>query len=260
MKPAIVVLAVLLGGSLKTLAQPAGMVKIPAGNYRPFLVSGEKRPAIKVGSFYLDVHAVTNADFLQFVRANPTWARSKVSRIFADDNYLKQWAGDLRIGDPRIEASPVTNISWFAADAYSQWKGKRLPTMVEWEYAGGAVPVKDRSGAGLTRLILEWYDHPAPLVLPPVQSTYRNVFGVFDMHGLVWEWVEDFNSVIANGAGEAGSNPFVCGAGSAGAADKEDYAAYMRFAFRQSLQASYTVGSLGFRCARDIETTNLQKK
>jgi formylglycine-generating enzyme required for sulfatase activity len=46
---------------------------------------------------------------------------------------------------------------------------------------------------------------------------------------------------------------FYCAAGSAGTANKADYAAYMRYAFRESLQATYTVGSLGFRCAQDIK-------
>lgn len=45
-----------------------------------------------------------------------------------------------------------------------------------------------------------------------------------------------------------------CGAGAVTAADKNDYASFMRIAFRSSLKAGYTAGSLGFRCARDVET------
>lgn len=249
MKTAGMLLLVLCGWALAA-AQP--MVRIPGGVYNPFLVTGKGPSKITVRSFELDEHAVTNAEFLQFVRANPRWQRSKVVRIFADSNYLKHWRGDAEIGDPRIGNSPVTNVSWFAANAYCRWKGKRLPTMAEWEYAAGAAPLHHKGGQALTRLILEWYDHPTPAVLPAVESTYKNAFGVYDMHGLVWEWVEDFNSVLI--ASGAENNPFVCGAASLGTASKEDYAAYMRYAFRQSLQAGYTVGSLGFRCARDVET------
>lgn len=251
MRTACIILLFLFCGALGSQAQPAGMVAIPGGSLKPFLLSGDRLRTIRVRPFYLDIHAVTNEEFLQFVIANPGWRRSRIARIFADSNYLKQWTGDMEIGDQRIRKSPVTNVSWFAANAYCRWRGKRLPTMAEWEYAAGAAPAHARGTRNLTRLILEWYDHPTPPVLPPVGSAYKNVFGAYDMHGLVWEWVEDFNSVIPQGGGGVDANPFVCGAGSLATANKTDYAAFMRYAFRESLQASYTVGSLGFRCAQD---------
>jgi sulfatase modifying factor 1 len=233
-----------------------GMIPLPAGEFKPFLLANGQQRAVKIHSFYMDVHAVTNGEFLAFVRANPEWERSNVPRIFADINYLKHWKGDLEIGDDRIRNSPVTNVSWFAANAYCKWKGKRLPTLAEWEYGGGVSPVNEKHTRDLTRIILGWYDHPTPAVLPAVESTYKNRFGLWDMHGLVWEWVDDFNSILPQaGAGsrEPATNVFVCGAGSFGTANKKDYAAYMRYAFRESLQATYTVRSLGFRCVRDIE-------
>ncbi|HEV2483014.1 MAG TPA: formylglycine-generating enzyme family protein [Puia sp.] len=224
-----------------------GMIRVPGGMFQPFLlVSGEKREK-RVPAFLLDQHAVTNAEFLEFVKADPEWRRSRVLRLFADANYLRQWSGDLQIGDEKTGNSPVTNISWFAANAYCKWRGKRLPTLDEWEYAAAALPENARPGASLSRIILGWYDHPTPAVLPSVGSTYKNKFGIWDMHGLIWEWVEDFNSVMLQGGN------FYCAAGAAGTANKEDYAAYMRYAFRESLQATYTVGSLGFRCAEDIK-------
>lgn len=234
---------------------PVGMVKIAGGSYRPFLQPNNQPDIVKVRPFYLDVHAVTNADFLAFVKANPRWVRSKVPRIFADENYLKQWAGDLDIGNNTIKNSPVTNISWFAANAYCRWKGKRLPTLAEWEYAASAAPVNMKKNAKLTTIILGWYDHPAPTLLPPVESTYKNVLGLYDMHGLIWEWVGDFNSIITQGENRntgTGNNSLFCAAGSLNTVNKEDYAAFMRYAFRESLQAAYTVGSLGFRCAMDV--------
>src|SRR6185437_11268749 len=200
MKAMCIILVMLCGWGL-VAAQPVGMMRIPGGNFEPFILTGSQRQMVKVRSFYLDEHAVTNVEFLQFVKANPGWRRSKVVRIFADSSYLKQWAGDLEIGDPRLSKSPVTNISWFAATAYCRWKGKRLPTMAEWEYAAGAAPVRRKGTRDLTRLILEWYDHPTPEVLPAVGSTYKNAFGLYDMHGLVWEWVEDFNSVLSQEGG-----------------------------------------------------------
>lgn len=233
----------------------SGMVRIPAGAYQPFLKGKGQPETVKIKSFLMDVHAVTNADFLAFVKANPQWARSKVSRLFADQNYLSHWAGDFTIGNSAIDNSPVVNISWFAAEAFAKWKGKRLPTLQEWEYAAQANPVNLKKGEKLTTVILDWYSHPSKPVLPNVETTFKNVYGVYDLHGLVWEWVYDFNSIITGGDSRAGGTldpNFFCAAGSLNAVNKEDYASFMRFAFRESLKASYTIRNLGFRCVKDI--------
>ena len=65
----------------------------------------------------MDEYAVTNAEFLEFVKANPAWSKSKVKRLFADTNYLKHWKSDFEIGESNknIYNSPVVNVSWFAA-------------------------------------------------------------------------------------------------------------------------------------------------
>lgn len=233
-------------------AIPPYMVKVPAGKYVLFFSEKEgKTAAIK--SFYIDVNAVTNSEFLQFVKANPKWSKSKVSRLFADAGYLKHWKNDFNIGNDQMRNSPVTNVSWYAATAYCKWKGKRLPTLNEWEYVGSAAAFNNKSS--IEKIILSWYSKPTPAILPPVHSTFKNKFNVYDMHGLVWEWVSDFNSVIMTGDSRSNSainRDLFCASGSTGAADKEDYAAFMRFAFRSSLKAKYTVNNLGFRCAMDI--------
>lgn len=231
---------------------PKGMVKIPAGKYVLFFPDNDTKTAA-VKSFYLDVNAVTNAEFLQFVRANPQWLKSKVSKLFADAGYLKHWKGDLDIGDEKVKNSPVTNISWYAANAYCKWKGKRLPTLNEWEYTGSAQALNNKNS--IEKIILNWYSKPTPQVLPNVGSTFKNKFHVYDMHGLIWEWVSDFNSVIMTGDSRSNSainSDLFCASGSMGAVDKENYAAFMRFAFRSSLKAKYTVNNLGFRCAMDV--------
>ncbi|MGV3504043.1 MAG: formylglycine-generating enzyme family protein [Adhaeribacter sp.] len=233
---------------------PAGMVKVPAGAYTLFYQNKAASP-VPVKAFYLDARAVTNAEFLAFVKANPSWARSKVSRLYADTGYLKHWAGDFDLGSNarQISASPVTNVSWYAANAYSRWKGKRLPSLEEWEYAGQARVLHD--ARPLEKLILDWYGKPTPKVLPPAGSVNKNAYQVSDMHGLIWEWVADFNSVLLEGDSRSSSSlnrDLFCASGSFGASNKEDYAAFMRFAFRGSLQATYTVSNLGFRCAKNL--------
>lgn len=228
------------------------MVFIAGGTYEPFLRT-QGQSQVPVRAFLMDRHAVTNADYLAFVKANPSWARSQVSPLFADHRYLSHWAGDFQVGDKRLLRSPVTNVSWFAARAYSQWKGKRLPTLEEWEFAA-ASPAKGQTGTEqLSVIILDWYSRPNPSVLPSVGSTFTNRLGLEDMHGLIWEWVDDFNRVMLSaGQGSATRANFYCAAGALNTTNKEDYAAFMRYAFRESLQGAYCLANLGFRCASDI--------
>lgn len=231
------------------------MLTIPAGTYTPFFRLPGSKP-IQLHKFLLDETAVTNADFLEFVKANPQWRKSKVSRLFADSNYLKYWAGDLDIGvhNKELLNSPVVYISWFAAKAYAQWKGKRLPSVAEWEYAGAAPLVHSKS-KDLTAYILNWYAKPNPEYLPNVKSTLKNTYGVYDMHGLVWEWTFDFNSFIKSGDSRANTEDelkLFCASSSLYVKDKSDYASYLRFSYRGSLKGNYCIGNLGFRCAKDI--------
>ena len=184
------------------------------------------------------------------VRALPQWQRSRVKRLFADQRYLAHWASDLDFGDHDPQA-PVTNVSWFAVRAYAKWVGKRLPTLAQWEWAarGG------KDDPARTREILAWYAHPTPQRLPAVGRGEPNEYGLADLHGLVWEWVVDYDQAMTSGESRGDSaleRSLFCGSGALGAADPTDYAAFMRYAFRSALRADYCVNNLGFRCAKDV--------
>ena len=234
-----------------------GMVRVPAGDWLPLFAKSEETQ--RVEEFLLDELPVTNAEFLEFVRANPRWMRSRAPKIFADAHYLGHWAGDLELGDPSrvLPDGPVTYVSWFAARAYAEWRGKRLPTLGEWELAAAAseTMAQGKDDPEHYRRILEWYGRPTHFPLPAVTTGPRNFFGVRGLHALVWEWVEDFNTALVTGESRADAGlerDLFCGAGAAGASDFRDYAAFMRYAFRSSLSATYAVPNLGFRCARDV--------
>lgn len=241
--------------AVTSLAAEADMALIPAMKYRP-LFRGEKDPKeVAVPAFMLDRRAVTNAEFLAFVRANPKWQRSQVKRLFADERYLAHWAGDLDLGNAGAE-QPVTWVSWFAAKALAASRGQRLPTTVEWEAVAGAgfTTADGKKDAEFQQAIAGWYASPSPASLPDAGSGRANVFGVRGLHGVVWEWTSDFNSALVTGdaRGDTGiERQLFCGSGSLGATDRSDYAAFMRFGLRSSLKASYTVPNLGFRCAQD---------
>lgn len=236
---------------------PPGMARVPEGVYRPLFRSDSDAKEVPLNAFALDIHPVTNAEFLDFVRANPRWRRSQVKRLFADENYLQAWSGDLEPGGNVLSNAPVTFVSWFAAKACAAWQGKRLPTVAEWEYAASASPARPdgENDAEFRKQISAWYSTPAPAHLLSVGRGQPNFYGVHDLQGVVWEWVADFNTALVTGdaRGDSGlDRQLFCGSGSAGAKDTGDYPAFMRFGFRSSLKADYTVHNLGFRCAKNL--------
>jgi formylglycine-generating enzyme required for sulfatase activity len=238
-------------------ATPRDMVCVSNGVFTPLFRSLTDPTNVPVNKFLLDVEPVTNEQFLQFVRANPRWQRSQVKRIFADENYLKNWAGDLELGANAHPRQPVTFVSWFAAKAYAQWVGKRLPTLAEWELAAAASPnqADGSKEAAFQRDVLKWYSTAAPEILPNVGCGQKNFWGARDLHGLVWEWVSDFNAATVTGdaRGDTGlDRQLFCGAGAVGAKDVQNFPAFMRYGFRSSLKADYTIHNLGFRCAKDL--------
>lgn len=219
-------------------------ISIPHGIYKPFFREEGERDR-EVGPLLFDKDAVSNEDFLQFVRARPEWRKSKVKPIFASGSYLEHWTAD-EAYPVSAAHQPVTNVSWFAARKYCEWKGKRLPTVAEWEFAADGASKKN------VELILSWYEHTGE-PLTDVSKTAANTYGLRGMHGNVWEWVEDFSSVIVQGdsrnSNDAAGQLF-CGSGSLRAKDPTQYATFMRFAHRSSLKANYVGGTLGFRCVK----------
>lgn len=235
---------------------PAGVL-IPGGAYVPLFGTENDPDEVVVPSFYLDAQPVTNGEFLTFVTSHPKWQRSRVSPLFADSSYLNHWAGDLEPGPKAPLDAPVVRVSWFAARAYAASQGKRLPSTAEWEHAAGAgyTSIDGKNDADLNRDIYAWLARPTTAIIPAASSVRPNFYGIRGLHGLVWEWVEDFNTAMVTGEsrGDGGiERNLFCGAGSAGARDTTDYAAFVRQALRSSLRANNTTSSLGFRCAGDL--------
>ncbi len=237
-----------------------GMALIPAGTYEPQLRNKDEPEQVAVGAFWLDARPVTNAEFLEFVRTHPQWRRSRVSPLFADRAYLADWAADLELGDRIPPDAPVVRVSWFAARAFAKAHGKRLPTTAEWERAAAA-GFSQAIGAtepGFSAAILNWLARPTPAPLPNVGQGRPNLFGAYDLHGLVWEWVDDFNTAMTTGESRADTGlerNLFCGAGAAGARNLNDYPGFMRAGLRSSIRANYAVPNLGFRGARDLHLT-----
>jgi len=231
------------------------MVLVNGGDFIPLY--GTDSATVVVRDFKMDIYPVTNSDYLAFVKKYPKWRKSKIIRLFSDESYLGRWEDDLTLGADFLPNSPVTSVSWFAAKAYCECQGKRLPTVDEWEFAAMAdenIP-DARILKGYNQKILTWYEAPRTFK-NTIGSTFKNYWGIHDLHGLVWEWTLDFNSVLISGESrkdvDKDSNLF-CGSAAVGASDLMNYAAFMRYAFRGSIKANYTGRNLGFRCVKDVE-------
>lgn len=226
------------------------MVEIPAGSYIP-LYTTDKTPR-KVDAFRIDTLPVTKRQFCAFVIANPKWQRSNLPRIFADKTYLQDWLTDT---DPGADLeSPVTHVSWFAARAYATHLGKRLPTVDEWEFIARADETRANATAddSYTQTILGWYAAPNKSPIPQANTFPKNFYGVQALHGLIWEWNEDFNNSMVTGEsrGDSGiERNLFCAGGAVSSTDVRNYAAFMRYAFRSSLKGNFSTINLGFRCA-----------
>jgi sulfatase modifying factor 1 len=237
-------------------AVAGGRATIPGGEFRPVIAPGPAEKTVRVATFQLDRRPVTNAEFLAFVRAHPAWRRDTIAPLFADDHYLGRWATPLDPGPGATDEQPVTDVSWYAAAAYCESVGGRLPSWYEWEYAAAADEhERDARGNPEWRArILGWYSRSAGHPLPDVGTTPANVYGVHDLQGLIWEWVDDYAALMVSGDSRNQGDPdklAFCGAGALSAEVRDDYAVLMRVALLSSLEARYTTSSLGFRCAAD---------
>ena len=236
-------------------AGTAAWVKLPGGNFRSALKYEDARD-VKIGAFELQKRPVTNADYLAFVQAHPQWRRDKVASVLAEPRYLSHWAGPVQLGSQALPQQPVVQVSWFAASAYCEAQGARLPTWSEWEYVAASDETRRdaRKDPAWRERILGWYSKPSNQTLARAGLQSPNVFGVQDIHGLVWEWTDDFSSLLVSGdnrnQGDADKFKF-CGAGALSMDDRDNYAVLMRVAMLSSLSAESSTANLGFRCVKD---------
>jgi formylglycine-generating enzyme required for sulfatase activity len=197
--------------------------------------------AVVAKDYFLGRYPVTNEEYGRFLNDNP------------DEPEPDYWA-DRKFNQPR---QPVVGVSWEDAQRYAKWAGLRLPTEAEWEYACRAGTdtryytgdkEKDLDGAGWYREISDEQTHP-------VGEKEPNTFGLYDMHGNVFEWVEDDWHGSYNSAPEDGSAWIDEPRGAARVIRGGSWfntARYCRSAGRDGLDPGRRLGYLGFRLARSV--------
>ncbi len=249
-------LLVLSGAALVQAApstQPGqpGYRLLRGGTLRTVLPPDGKQTPARVAPFSLRVNPVTNAEFARFTTRNPQWRPGNAPAVFADVNYLRHWHAPTR----EQALQPVTHVSWFAAQAYCESEGARLPNWHEWELAAAADETRAdaRDDAAWRSRILGWYSQVSA-TLPAAGASRPNLYGIRDLHGVIWEWVQDYGALMVSGDSRNQGDPDTlkfCGAGALSAPDRENYPILMRVAMLSSLAAANTTRNLGFRCARD---------
>ncbi|MFI5395336.1 MAG: ergothioneine biosynthesis protein EgtB [Candidatus Binatia bacterium] len=160
-----------------------------------------------VKDFLIDLHPVTNAQFAAFIAAGgyktqrwwsaEGWAWRSAHGIVAPQYWCREAAGWWTagfFGGTLAPNAPVLCVSWYEADAYARWVGKRLPTEAEWEKAAAW------DAANKQALAYAWGDAPPDhtrcnfercfdTTTPVGQfTTARSPSGCVDMNGNVWEW------------------------------------------------------------------------
>ena len=190
----------MLEGILREVENPlspsdSDMMFIPASDFD--MGSNDKdaeddekpRHTVYLDAFHIDRYEVTNVQYKKFVDANPEWQKDRILSKYHDGDYLKHWNGN---NYPSGKGNhPVVYVSWYAAMAYAEWGGKRLPTEAEWEKAARG----DRYGRDYA-----WGDSLDPHKAnygenisdtTPVGTYDMNGYGLYDMTGNVWEWCLD---------------------------------------------------------------------
>lgn len=255
---------------LTRFSRGAPMALIPAGEFMMGNDDGEMYNEVDEGpahpvyldAFYIDVYEVTNAQFSEFLNAKGNQDEGGSPRLDVADEHVRiELVKGVWKPRPGYENHPAVELTWYGAQAFCEWRGARLPTEAEWEKA---------ARGGLEGALYPWGNQPPTCRIGatngaqfgpcegdtvPVGSFAANGFGLFDMAGNVWEFVQDWHRDVYY-AESPFSNPVNMIPDSSkvrvargGSWVEQNTESYLRTARRDSAKPEESYGHFGFRCA-----------
>lgn len=170
------------------------MVVIPGGNFLRGSKDGNRdempRHLITLSSFAIDIHPVTNEQFVRFLEIMGGEKDNNHQDIIRmRDSRIKRSGGKLSI-ESGYAKHPVVGVTWYGAIAYAKWVGKRLPTEAEWEIAarGGDENSLYPTGEEIEKFQANFFSADTTSVM----SYVPNGYGIYDIVGNVYEWCQDW--------------------------------------------------------------------
>ena len=265
----------------------AEMALIPGGEF--FMGSDSKDlpdaplHKVHVSGFYLDRYEVTNRQFAVFLntvkppetKGGERWSWVVLRSDLQLEERQEWWPTEIIYDErtasyapfPNFEDYPVLSVSWYAADAYCRWAGKRLPTEAEWERAarGGLekkeYPWGNEIPTGGVIFERRWMSNSNPPPTEPVGNWHPNGYGLYDMAGNVWEWCSDWYNpnYYKKSPRKDPKGPEVGIEKALRGGSWFNSAYYLRVALRNHIVPENSDDAVGFRCAMDAKINAKQK-
>lgn len=234
------------------------MVVVQGGSFSRGSLSGGRdeipKHIITLSSFAIDIHPVTNEQFVKFLEAmggEKDHNNNDIIRL--RDSRIKRSGGRLTI-ESGYAKHPVVGVAWYGAVAYAKWVGKRLPTEAEWEISASSCCEENiyPTGKTIERSQANFFssDTTAVMSYPP------NALGLYDMAGNVYEWCQDwYDYHYYNISQQEPCNPkgpvqgvYRVLRGGCWKSLKED----LRSSHRHRNNPGTMNGTYGFRCVADV--------
>jgi formylglycine-generating enzyme required for sulfatase activity len=170
------------GSGIEMLLFPSGTFMMGCSASSQYGCNSDENPVHEVmltQAFYLGRYEVTQAQWTAVMGSNPSFFKSASAEVPAS----------------QVPSRPVDTVSWNMIQGFETATGLRLPTEAEWEYAcraGATTAFNNGSDDDTTLATLAWLNANSANQTHPVGQKQANNLGLHDMHGNVWEWVEDW--------------------------------------------------------------------